>query len=118
MRTTAFSLVEILVALTILSVGIVGILGVFSLGIRAAGKSDRSMQALELAESKLELAASAATWAVRNETQSQDGLEWTMVTQDAPKGLQVTSIEVSWTERGKSQLIRLSRLYLPANSQE
>ena len=118
MRTTAFSLVEILVALTILSVGIIGILGVFSLGVRAAGKSDRYKKAIELAENKLELAASPASWAVRDETQSQDGLEWTMVTQDAPKGLKLTSIQVEWTERGKSQAICLSRLYLPANSQE
>ena len=55
-RKHPFSVIEVVVALSVLAAGIVGLAGAFSLAVQAGGNSLRLRQAATLAQNQLELA--------------------------------------------------------------
>ncbi len=131
LRQCGFSLLEVLVAFTIVALSLSVIMNIFSLSVLASGRVDQQRQALLLAESKLALLIAENTavgfyqgrfdsgqrWQSRVEDVSdiKDELrrERAIVHESAPfKPLNI-SLQVSW---GKNSQLTLQRLYLHRKS--
>jgi prepilin-type N-terminal cleavage/methylation domain-containing protein len=101
-----FSLVEMMAALVIFSVGVVGTLHVFSLSVVSAGTSVHYNKAVFLAQGLLEEKLAEEDWSLGEdsgglEAQLPEG-QWTSrVLSTDTEGLYEVEISVAWTERGK-----------------
>jgi type IV pilus assembly protein PilV len=103
-----FTLVELLISLTVLIIGLTGILTMQVTAMRATGFSRHSTEAAVLAEDKMEFFRTTPLSAVVDDTETvnahglldADGLytrEWT-ITDDSE--VATISVTVSWMERG------------------
>lgn len=101
-----FTLIEIIISLSILAVGLVGILSLFPIGFDSARRSVDSTQAAVFAHEKLEQLRSSGFPAVgtTNGTFTDPIYGWTQtVTDGTPAGyLRKVDLTVSWTYRNKS----------------
>jgi len=104
-----FTLLEILVAVMILSVGIVGTLGVFTLSLRAGTQASRIDRATEIAERELVIAA-AQPYTAMGQTNTEGAYTWQTKQADLPNGLVMASVAVKWSQRGKPQTFTLSEI--------
>jgi len=104
------------VAMMILSVGIVGALGVFTLSLRTGTQASRLGRATEIAQRELAL-ASAAPGAAVGRTGSEGPYTWQTKQTDLPEGLVAVSVTVKWSRRGRPQAFALSQIVTP-NHQE
>lgn len=112
-----FTLLEILVAVMILSVGIVGALGVFTLSLRTGTQASRLGRATEIAQRELAL-ASAAPGAAMGQTGSQGAYTWQTKQVDLPEGLIALSVAVKWSRRGRPQTFALSQIITPGDQED
>jgi len=116
MSRLGFSLIEVLISMTILSVGIVGAIRVFPVGLRASQRAELSSRATLAAERTLE------SWKLKaweelaaGETGShEDDFDITiLVDQPAVDGLvdpsrvKRLSVTVGWTQEGRSRSLTL-----------
>jgi len=110
-----FTLVEALTAMTILAVGIVGVLGAYSLSSRSGSEAVRLASAAEVAEEQLQaaLGSDGAGLASRG---ASGPYRWERKTSDLREGLQVASVEVTWTDRTGPRSFGLSEVFLPRES--
>jgi len=108
-----FTLIEVLVALTILASGILGVLEAFSLCIQTSSHAYRLKEAADLARKELELATleKPEISEIRSGTQGQ--YTWTMSFQDKECDLVLAGAVVNWSEKGQMQTFTLSRIILP-----
>jgi len=109
----AFTLLEVLVASTILCVGIIGVLGASSVSMRTASGALRLDEAVSIAQRQLELTTAAGLVALGPRTGGQGRYRWTVELAERPEGLMMASVLVSWPERGRTQQFRLSEIFIP-----
>jgi prepilin-type N-terminal cleavage/methylation domain-containing protein len=109
MKQSGFTLLEILVAMTILSVGIVGTMHAFSLSMRAGTEASRLARASEIARRELVLAAAAPSGGIDNDG-AEDAYTWRIREMDQADGLLVVSVTVNWLDRGRPQSFALSQV--------
>lgn len=107
-----FTLLEILVAVMILAVGIVGALGVFTLSLRVGTQASRLDRAAEIAQRALALASSEPGLAA-GQTGTEGAYTWQTNQADLPEGLIAVSVAVKWSQRGKPQTFTLSEIIRP-----
>jgi prepilin-type N-terminal cleavage/methylation domain-containing protein len=109
-----FSLIEVLVAMTVFSVGVLGVMGTLSLSARTAGESTRLWQAVELAENQMEMAVSGIL-SSRETMQSgtSDAYQWVLRFDEKPNDLLLASVQIRWMERGERREFQMSRLFRP-----
>jgi type II secretory pathway pseudopilin PulG len=115
----AFTMVEIIVALAILSTSMLAVFGVLSMCSRANGNSQRLTESVLLAESLLSEAMLENPVAYQT-TKGQQGLfNWQV--QTAPTemdNLAAVSVQVTWLQQHRPQEYKLLSLrYLPATLQ-
>lgn len=113
-----FTLVEVLVAMTVLSVGILGLLGALLLSSNVSARSEHLENAVDLANSKLQQAICVKVDQLQPEQGNQDRYNYTLSMEDRPGGLMAAKMTVQWLEGGSIQKYTLSRVFLPAASQE
>ena len=111
--SSGFTLTEALVSVTILAVGIIGVLGAFSLSLRAATTATRLEEAVDIAQRQLELASSSSRQNMQPGGGSSGRYSWRLKLTELPHGLALASIEVKWLERGQLQEFRLSQIFRP-----
>ena len=109
----AFSLMEVIVALTILSAGIVGVVSTFALCGRAAGRNFRLADAVALAERQIELAAATPRDRLAASRGKEDRYTWRLTVDEMAHGLVRASVAVEWLDRGKTRTWRLSQILVP-----
>jgi len=107
-----FSLVEVVISLAILSVGLVGAMRVFPVGLRASHRSELSSRAGIVAQRTVE-SLKLVPWEELREgdttTQEDDFEVTTRITQPAVEGLvdaarlKAVNIVVTWTQDGRSR---------------
>ena len=108
---------EVLVAMTIFAVGIVGVISGFSQALRVssgAGKLDRAaaLARRELTEAIAEYSGNAGA------AEGACGqFKWRISVADRSAGLVLASIQVTWRQRGDEQTFTLSQLFAPEDRQ-
>ena len=112
-RLKGFTLLEVLVATTLLATGIVGVLGVCSLSVRAASASQHLDDAVQLASSHLELAVALPGERLQPVSDSTERYAWTVTFIEQPEGLVRATVSVTWIEGGRPQTFRLSQVFKP-----
>ena len=106
----AFTLVEALVAMAVLSAGVIGVVEVFSMSASTTGRSQRLSQAVQIAQREL---AMAMTTTVRPREGAKFPHRWRVQRQDRPMGLERIVVRVYWNERGLEREYRLEQLCIP-----
>ncbi len=114
-----FSLIEILVSMTILAVGILGILGGFSLGARVGARTQRIQEAAAIAERELKLASVSLPDGLQAATGSQGLYKWELKFINLREALVRATVEVGWHERGNPERFTMSQIILlpPQNTE-
>ena len=108
-----FSLLEILVAVTILSVGILGVLAGFSVSTRAAARAYRNDQAAVIAQGKLDEVLVLPASELEPASGESGQFHWALEFEAKPLGLVRATVVVGWLEQGRPETYRLSQLFLP-----
>ena len=105
-RSKGFTLLEIVIALAILVIGLVGILSLFPVGFQASRRASMLTEATIHAQQEIEnfklLGYSALTDGVTGWTDFGDGVEWRVAIAEVnpPGGLKNVEVEVRWQEKG------------------
>ena len=115
MNDRGFTLIEVLVALTILAVGILGVMVAFSVATRTSSHNVRLTEAVAIAQRELELAVIVPADSLTPSKGSSGPYTWTVNYAEKIHGLGLASVAVCWTERGQGQVFRLNRIFLPRN---
>ena len=110
---TAFTLLEVLVASTLLATGIVGVLAVFLASVRAASAAEHLEDAVSLASIELELAVATPADRLQPLSGNSGRYAWAVAFTDKPEGLVLTTVRVTWSEGGRPQAFQLSQLFKP-----
>ena len=112
------TLVEVIVALSILSGGIIGVAGTFSMCSRAGSLNLRLDQAAMIAERELRLAVATAGDGSRAFSGQSDLHKWNITFEDMSQGLIRAVVVVSWRQQGRDRDFTLSEIFLPAQVDE
>jgi Tfp pilus assembly protein PilV len=112
------TLVEVLVALTVFAMGVLGLLGAIVLSSNVASRSERLDGAVALADTKL----AQATCALANQIEAQHGQDnrysYDLTFESRPGGLVMGKVTVQWLESGRVQKYTISRVFLPTQEQQ
>jgi type II secretion system protein I len=112
-RNSAFTLLEVLLALTIFSVAILAILSAVNISQRANSHAEKLQEAAALAQNQLELAVDRPADAL-SPKQGNDGLfAWSVEYAEKSQGLMMASAMVQWQERNEPQSFRVSQIFKP-----
>lgn len=114
----AMTLVEVIVALSILSGGIIGVAGTFSMCSRAGSLNLRLGEAAMIAERELRLAVATAGDSSRAFSGESDLHKWNITFEDMSHGLVRVTVAVSWAQQGRDREFTLSEIFLPAQTGE
>ena len=111
-------MVEVIVALSILSGGIIGVAGTFSMCSRAGSLNLRLGEAGMIAERELRLAVATAGDGSRAFRGESDLHKWDITFEDMSLGLVRATVVVSWRQQGQDRDFTLSEIFLPAKAGE
>ncbi len=102
---------EVLVALSILAVGIIGVLGAFSLSVRTGANAVRVDKAAAIAEWEIVRVAAAGAAAGLPPTGESGPFQWRRTVSTVKGGLSRVTVVVSWTQRGKQESFELAEVF-------
>ncbi len=105
-------------ASTILGVGILGLLGGFSVSTRTASRAMRLDGAVTIGQRELQLTVSAGLAALGPRTGEEGIYTWKVQLADRPEGLMAASGSVSWQEAGRTEQFRLAGIFVPPQGRE
>lgn len=115
---SGFTLVEVLVAMVVLSVGILGLLGALFLSSNVSSRSERLDGAVNLANLKLLQAICISSDKLQPEQGKEDRYSYTLSMENRPGGLMAAKMTVQWLEGGSTQEYTLSRIFSPASARQ
>ena len=111
-KRNGFTLIEVLIALTILSVSVLGIIQCISLCSRSATKALRLAEATEIAQREMALAVMNKASGLP--AADRDGVyQWQVEKTEKGENLWLISVTVTWNAKGESQVFSLSRILNP-----
>ena len=113
-RHTGFTLIEVLVAASIVSVAVLGLLASFSLCVRASSRVSGLDGAVDLAERKLQTALAGPGGMPGALHGTTERYRWTVRFSEKTDQLTLASVEIEWLEGGRSRTYRLGQLFHPA----
>ena len=109
---TAFSLVEVVISLAILSVGIVGAMRVFPVGLRASQRSELNSRATIAAQQALEsIKLESCDHLVPQETKAEEFLLTLTIHEPSPQHLtdpnrlKAVDVTVGWSQDGRPRTL-------------
>lgn len=108
------TLVEVLVAMVVMSFGVLGVLGAILLSSNVSMRSRHLDRAVTLANTKLEQAVcTTADKLVAQQGRVEQFTYWLSI-ENRPGGLKVATITIKWPEGQNIQKYTLSRIFMPA----
>ena len=107
------TLLETLVAMTLLSVSIVGLTSAISQNARLATSSIRSEEALGIARNRLALSVAEAEALPVPTRGTEQGYGWELSYEDRPHRLVLATVVVTWLDRGVERSLTLAEVYVP-----
>ena len=114
----AFTLIEVLVAMSIFSVGVLGVLGAILLSTSVASRAQRLDDAVVLANMQLEQAICVPVDKLENKQGQESRYTYVISMETRPGGLMAAKITIQWLESGEVQEYSISKVFLPATVQE
>lgn len=112
-ESRAFLLLEAMLALTILSVGIIGLMGTILLSRRVGAESLWLAEATSLAQRQLEEAIAQPAQQMPTSNGASGRFSWTISLSDKAYDLKAVSVDIHWIARGSAHRFRLSRVFRP-----
>jgi type II secretory pathway pseudopilin PulG len=112
-----FTLVEAVVATSILAFGILGVIGGISLSTRTATAAMRQVEAAELAANQLELAIAAFSGAAQGLSGRQEPYRWRVDFQVKERELFLAEAAVEWDQLDRTEVLQLRRLFIWSENQ-
>ncbi len=113
---TGFTLIEVLVALTVFAVGVLGASAAFSVSMRAATSAGRLDQAVSLAREQLALAVAVSQDHLDPREATTDLFRWRVNYEAKPEGLVAATVVVEWLDAGVPREYVLAELFTPAEA--
>jgi prepilin-type N-terminal cleavage/methylation domain-containing protein len=102
-----FSLVELMVALVILTIGLLPLAFVQTRAQQDVFDSGRYTEALTIAQLQMEEAKAMGFGAAPTDTGAVDNYTWIRDVQNVDTGLDQITVSVTWNERGDPRTVRL-----------
>ena len=112
-RETGFSLLEVIVAMTIFSTAVLGIVTAFSQATRASGEARREVAAVRLAEAKLLESTRVERGAMTDAVGEDEAGAWSVVYQRRSDGLGRVDVTVEWGSTAGPEEVTLYELFPP-----
>lgn len=106
-REDGFTLVELMVALVILTIGLLPLAFVQTRAQQDVFDSGRYTEALEIAQLQMEETKSQGFGVAPTDTGTVDNYTWIRDVQNVGQGLDQITISVTWNERGDPRTVRL-----------
>lgn len=106
-REAGFSLVELMVALVILTIGLLPLAFVQTRAQQDVFDSGRSTEALAIAQLQMEEAKSLGFGVAATDTGTVDNYTWIRDVQNVSVGLDQVTVNVNWNERGDARSVSL-----------
>jgi len=108
-----FTLIEVIVATLILSIGITGIIGIFNTSIRATARGDRIGVATSIARQTLEPSVAVSADKCLPQEGNVGQFKWNLSYSQKPHGLMKATVVVKWLDKGQPEAFELSQIFLP-----
>ena len=102
-----------MIALAILTMGILALLGAVSTTLRASNSGMRLAEATEIATNQLEIAVTRPSAELHPREASKGPFHWSLQYAPKPQGLVMASVLIEWTEHGEPRSYRVSQLFRP-----
>lgn len=112
-RLRGFMLMEVLVALAIFSVGVVGVLAGLLRSFQAGSHAVLVDEAALIAQRQMALATTVSGDELQPTNGSSGRYKWRVGFLEKDHGLVLASVEVNWLAKGQVQQFALSQLFLP-----
>lgn len=112
-RSAAFTLIEVIVAMTIFAAGILGVVASLSMSTRAGGAALRQAEAARLAQNRMELATLVAEDEMQAERGEEGPYRWRLSYDGGDRGLMLAEVVVEWDEPRGPEAFTLRQLFLP-----
>ncbi|MAE63534.1 MAG: hypothetical protein CMJ18_04620 [Phycisphaeraceae bacterium] len=109
----AFSLVEVIVAMTIFAVGFAGVITAVSMSVRRAGDTYRSDRAVEIARRVMTVVTATPAEQRAAHGGEEDRYRWSVDLDRRPHDLVAATVTVRWAERNDMRTFRLHEIFLP-----
>jgi prepilin-type N-terminal cleavage/methylation domain-containing protein len=106
-REAGFSLVELMVALVILTIGLLPLAFVQTRAQQDVFDSGRHTEALAIAQLQMEETKSLGFGTAQPDTGQVDSYTWIRDVQNISNGLDQITVTVNWNERGDPRTVRL-----------
>lgn len=110
MRQNGFSLIEVLVAFSIMAMSLAAIYNIIGTNVRSAQAVDKQYRAVVLAEGLLARFDSAPKGGSSESGGTEDGYRWNVATQLIPSSVEPSPfalyqlrIDVEWSDRGRNK---------------
>lgn len=109
----AFTLLEVILAMTIFGAGVLGVIAAFSFSSQASASAYRLAEAARLAERQMVLAVHQSDESLLAEQGQVPPYTWESTYESGPDGLTLASITVTWTDKGQADQFVLRQLFSP-----
>ena len=104
------SLVELMIVLVVVAVGVLALSGVQTRSSTDVYKTGRQTRALQLAQTRMEIARAAGFELAQSDSGASDGFTWQTQVTSAGVGLRGVRVSVTWKERGRADTLELRNL--------
>jgi prepilin-type N-terminal cleavage/methylation domain-containing protein len=97
-KESGFSLLEVMIALVVLSVGLLALVGMFGSGFTSLETGNRTTRASQLAKRKMDALRVVTPFPILNEEDSLEGMKrrWSIRKSEGDPNIWVISVEVLW----------------------
>jgi len=116
-RRSGITLVEVLVALSVFSVGTLGLLAALFLSSNVSARSEHLDTAVALARTKLQETIAGAAGEAPISQQPNGRFAHAVTVKERPGGLMAATVKVRWLEGGRMQEYALSEVFRPVDPQ-
>jgi|GEM_PF-6175133 len=111
-----FTLLEVLVAMLVMSVGVMGIMAAVMAGSSASSSANKLETAVDIARRELALAVTLPSNELIGSSDSEGVMSWTIGYTNKQHSLVMATVTVQWLERGQTRTYQLSQVFVPRQS--